>query len=298
MLTELNNRYLEVNASFGSPFVYSLTRRGFYSEINNLLNAVIFGLAHKRQLIVDQSQFDDLDWQCLFATELPFVSAALTERVPAEWIISGIHSPNFRKIRQWAKWRHNIRIPLWFPQMRIWGSMFDVKREIAQALTRPLVAATVPAGLTEPFAAIHIRRGDKTDGYMDGKQQLIIQGDDVDPRTYIDMLMLKSPEIKSIFVMTDNYSMIEDLKQAGPDYSISTLCHPEEMGYYQPAFSSLEPVQKADRIQRLIAETQIAAASSIFLGGYKSNVARFVRLSHAHPDRCLSVDSQKRWLPD
>lgn len=297
MLTELNKRYLEINASFGSPFVYSLTQRGFYSEINNLLNAVIFGLAHKRQLIVDQSQFDDLDWRCLFATELPFVSAELTERVPDEWIISGIHSPNFRKIRQWAKWRHNIRIPLWFPQMRIWGSMFDVKREIAQALTCPLLAATIPAGLTEPFAAMHIRRGDKTDGYMDGKQQLVIQGDDVDPRTYIDMLMLKSPEIKSIFVMTDNFRMIEDLKLAGPGYSISTLCNPEEMGYYQPAFSSLEPEQKADRIQRLIAETQIAAASSVFLGGYRSNVARFVRLRHARPDRCFSVDSQKRWLP-
>lgn len=298
MLTELNSHYLTINSSFGSPFVYSLTRRGFYSEINNLLNAVIYGLAHKRQLIVDQSQFNDLDWQCLFATELPVASSELTEKVPPDWVISGVHSPNFRKIREWAKWRHYIRIPMWFPRMRMWGNMFDVKREVAQMLTRPLVAATFPTGLTEPFAAMHIRRGDKTEGNLNSKQQLIIEGDDVDPRSYIDKLMLKSPEIRSIFVMTDDYKMIEDLKLTGQGYSIFTFCSPEESGYRQPAFSSLEPVQKAARIQRLIAETQIAAASSIFLGGFKSNVARFVRLWHAHPDRCFSVDGQEVWLPD
>lgn len=298
MLTELNNRYLTINSSFDSPFVYRLTRRGFYSEINNLLNAVVFGLAHERQLIVDQSRFSDLDWQCLFATQLPIASSELTEKVPANWVISGLSSRNFHKIRRWAKWRHYSRIPLRFPQMQMGGSMFQVKREIAQMLTRPLVAATFPAGLTEPFAAMHIRRGDKTEGNLNSKHRLIIEGDDIDPRFYIDKLMLKSPEIKSIFVMTDDYRMIEDLKLAGPDYSIFTFCSPEENGYRQPDFSSLEPVQKVDRIQRLIAETQIAAASSIFLGGFKSNVARFVRLWHAHPERCFSVDGQRWWLPD
>lgn len=180
----------------------------------------------------------------------------------------------------------------------MFGSFFQVKRELTQMLTRPLVSATFPVGLTDPFAAIHVRRGDKLEGYSDGNDRLIIEGDHIDPRTYVDKLMFESPEIKSIFIMTDDYRMVDELKQVGRDYLIHTFCSPEETGYRQPEFLPLNPARKTESVQRLIAEVQIAAASSIFLGGYKSNVARFVPLWHACPERCFSVDSQKSWRPN
>ena len=110
--------------------------------------------------------------------------------------------------------------------------------------------------------------------------------------------MTYAPEIKSIFVMTDDYRVIDDFRKVGRDYSIHTLCRREETGYSQLEFSSLDPVRKTDQIRRLIAETQIAASSDVFLGGYKSNVARFVPLWHASPERCLSIDSRKYWVPN
>lgn len=291
------NRYMELNKSFGSPFVYCLTRRGFFSEINNLLNAVAFGLSHRRRIIVGANQFNDLAWHDLFATPLPGASIGTIKKVSVDWYISGVASPKFGTIQHWVSHRHNSRLPLWLPQMRLLGSVFRVKRELTQMFPRPLVSATFPEDLTGPFAAVHIRRGDKTEGYTDTQERLIVEGDHISPRGYIGRLRVEAPEIKSIFVMTDDYRMVEELEQAGPDYSIHTLCRPEQAGYRQPEFSSLDQARKTDEIRRLIAEVHIAASSSIFLGGFKSNVARFVPLWHSKPERCLSVDSWKSWVP-
>ena len=122
-------------------------------------------------------------------------------------------------------------------------------------LTRPLVSATLPAGLTSPFAAVHVRRGDKTEGYTDDRGQIVIEGDEVAPQVYVKRLIPYAPEIKSIFVMTDDYRVIDDFRKVGRDYSIHTLCRREETGYSQLEFSSLDPVRKTDQIRRLIAET-------------------------------------------
>ena len=46
-------------------------------------------------------------------------------------------------------------------------------------------------------------------------------------------------------------------------------------------FSSKTPAVKAENLQRLLSETQIATASDIFVGGFKSNVARFIVLRHS-----------------
>lgn len=268
------DRYLSINKSFGSPFVFCLTGRGFYSEINNLLNAVIYGLVHERRLIVDEALFAGLRWQSLFATNLPAGSAEVIKRVPADWIVTGVSSPNFATIQQWANDQYETQAPLSLPVMNMSGNFFHIKSEIARMLTPPLTSPILPAGLAEPFAAVHIRRGDKTEGYRDGKNNLIIEGEETGPGAYIEKLAGEAPEIRSIFVMTDDFQTVEDLKNIGRDYTICTHCEHEEKGYRQTEFWSLEPTQKTDRIRRLIAEMQIAAASAVFLGGYKSNVAR------------------------
>lgn len=293
------NKYLSVNESFSSPFVFRLTQRGFYSEINNLLNAVMFGLAHERRLVVDENQFGGLEWRNLFATSLPVGTTEVTAEVTADWMISGVFSPGFSAIQKWANDRFTSPGALSFPQLGMSGSFFHVKCELARMLTRPpSLPVVLPAGLAEQFAAVHIRRGDKTEGFVSSKNQFIIEGDEVAPDVYIEKLANEAPEIRSIFVMTDDFKMIEDFRNAGRDYNICTFCEREENGYRQTEFWSLQPAEKTHRVRRLIAEVEIAAASSIFLGGYKSNVARYVPLLHKHPERCFSVDRQTTWHPN
>lgn len=50
-------RYRALNDSFGNPFVFALTDRGFFSEVNNLMDAMTYGLVLWRRLIVDQTAF-------------------------------------------------------------------------------------------------------------------------------------------------------------------------------------------------------------------------------------------------
>ncbi len=292
----LLSRYLTLNESFGSPFVFCLTKRGFYSEANNLLNAVMYGLQKKRRLIVDESQSDIADWTKFFASRLPTTATLSIADVPTEWNIAGAKHANFAKIRNFAERRHRFHLPIYVSDMGMLGRVLQVKRLLAAIITRPAAACEVPAGLAPKFAAFHIRRGDKTNGYRVGRK-LVIEGDSILPHAYLAMLARKAPDIKSIFVMTDDFTVVEEISQVGRGYNVITLCQSHQRGYSQDRFSSMSPVEKADDLKSLIAETQIAAASSIFIGGFKSNVARFVPLWHSNPSMCFSVDGNRHWTP-
>jgi hypothetical protein len=292
----LLSRYLALNESFGAPFVFSLTKRGFYSEANNLLNAAMYGLQKKRQLIVDESRSDIADWSKFFASRLPTTSNLSTAGVSKDWMITSAGHPNFVRIRRFAERRHRLHLPVYIPDLGIFGRVLHVKKVLAAMLTRPHREIRLPASLAPEFAAFHIRRGDKTNGYQVG-QKLIIEGDSVPPQAYLTMLADKAPALKSIFVMTDDFSVVGELSELARGYEVVSLCQPHQRGYSQNRFSTLSTVEKANDLNGLITETQIAAASSIFIGGYKSNVARFIPLWHSNPHRCFSIDGAKRWTP-
>lgn len=282
------DRYLTLNQSYGSPFVFNLTQRGFYSEVNNLLNAVLFGLAKRRRLIVDQSGFEGQHWTDFFTADLPTAPSSLIRTVPKEWLVDGVTHPGFRLIRKWVTRRHT-RFPwLWLPEIGP-GSVFDVKRSVARMLTTPRFSQDIPSELEPPFAAFHIRRGDKLDTR---------EGDHVAASAYVDLLNRKAPEVRSIFVMTDDYRCVEEIQTASPERTVKSFCLPSERGYQQGEFSAMDVERKRASRKQLIAETQIAAASYLFIGGFKSNVARFVTLWHNQPARCFSIDGKKRWPPD
>ena len=170
------DQYLTLNSEFGSPFVFKLTNRGFFSEVNGLLNAIVYGLAFKRRLIVDDAEFEGQRWSHFFSAELPTASEQVMSSIPAEWIVSGCEALHFDTIRTFVRTRHKQWFPLWFPALSLRGSIFRVQRSIAGSIARPRVPALPPTGLRSPYAAFHIRRGDKTEGYFVGSS-LIREGD-------------------------------------------------------------------------------------------------------------------------
>ncbi len=292
----LLSRYLALNESYGAPFVFSLTKRGFYSEANNLLNAAMYGLQKKRRLIVDESQSDIADWSQFFASRLPTTSHLSTAGISKDWMLTSAGHPNFVRIRRFAERRHRLHVPVYIPDLGVFGRVLQVKRLLAAVFTQPYREGQRPTGLAPEYAAFHVRRGDKTNGYRVG-HKLIIEGDTVSPQAYLAMLTQKAPSIKSIFVMTDDFGVVGELSEFARGYDVVSLCQPHQRGYSQNQFSTQSAVEKANDLNGLIAETQIAAASSIFIGGYKSNVARFIPLWHPDPRRCFSVDGARHWTP-
>lgn len=290
--------YLAINASFPNPFLFALTNRGFYSEINNLLNAILFGLATKRRLFVDQSGFADgqLQWSDLYSSELPWSTIEHRPKIDSHWMSLGVQSEGFEAINapvnRWFRWRR-----FFFSRSYGYlGSTRAAKGYLARLFCRPRVLLPCPGSLSTPYAAIHVRRGDKVAGY-DADGRFLVEGDDVPLVSYLQLIRKKAPKVRNLFVMTDDYRVIQGLRSIDETFQIHSFCPPTELGYTQLAFQDLSSSSKTDAIRRLIAEVEIASQSQAFVGCYKSNVSRYIVQVHAHPDRCFSVDAFKKWFP-
>lgn len=290
--------YLQTNAKYPNPFLFSLTSRGFYSEINCLLNAVLFGIITKRRLHVDQSRFAGgaLMWSDVYRSHLPLTTENSRAQTDSAWIITSCESNGFVAIRdRVTRWHRHRRFFL----SRSYGfyrNVFAAKRYLARQLCQPVAPTQWPDELKMPFAAIHVRRGDKTNGYTVGNN-IVIEGDRVPLGNYVSMLRKKAPHVKSLFVMTDDYRVVDDLRSMDSSLAIFTLCQKDEHGYDQGIFDSQAARSKIIGIRRLIAEVEIASQSHIFVGCYKSNVSRYIALTHKHPSRCYSADELKEWTP-
>jgi hypothetical protein len=152
------------------------------------------------------------------------------------------------------------------------------------------------------FAAIHVRRGDKIEGehYIDAsgkKTHGTPEGEMTPLSIYIDLIREHGREVSTIFVMTDDYRAVEELRDLVPPLQVRTLCSENALGYRNDQFYRRPHAERIQSIEGLLAEVRIASQSALFLGPYKSNLSLFVANVHWDPTRCVSVDSQREWMP-
>jgi hypothetical protein len=290
--------YLQINAKYSNPILFSLTDRGFYSEINNLLNAILFGLVAKRRLCVDQSRFANgcLIWSDLFKSQLPWSNGDIPMSIDPLSVISGVESDGFGALRHLIMSWHRKRKFFLSRSYGFYRNVFTAKRHLARQLCQPATHPEWPGSLQVPYAAIHVRRGDKLHGYII-RGNLIVEGEDTPFTDYLSFIRRKAPNLRSLFVMTDDYRVVEDLRSIDPGLDIFTFCQKAEHGYNQVEFNSLGARTKTILARRLISEVGIACNSQMFVGCYRSNVSRYIALTHDHPSQCYSVDGVKSWDP-
>jgi len=104
-------------------------------------------------------------------------------------------------------------------------------------------------------------------------------------------------EVSTIFVMTDDYSAVEELRDLVPALQVRTLCSKNASGYRNDQFYRLSYAKRTRSLEDLLTEVRIASQSALFLGPYKSNLSLFVMNVHRDPTRCVSVDGQREWIP-
>ncbi len=316
-------RYLEINDRSEDPFIFTLTNRGFFSEVNNLLNAIAFGLITKRRLSVVQQRPRGINWSDFFDADLPLQKRRGDVPVDPEWVITGVSSRHFHTIRGeicelWDR-RNRLDIPslglrdmdifqllriladsfCGRRQHRIFGGPVRPARTFAGAIAEQLGALGLQA---KEFAAIHVRRGDK----IEGEQYIGASGKEVhrNPEgemtplsTYIDLMGQHAKEVRTIFVISDDYSAVEELRDLVPAQQVRTLCPKNAAGYYNDRFYRMSRTKRIQSHEGLLAGVRIASQSALFLGPYKSNLSRFVANIHWDPTRCVSVDAQREWTP-
>lgn len=89
--------------------------------------------------------------------------------------------------------------------------------------------------------------------------------------------MKKHSDIKDIFISTDDYSVVEKLKnQYGSKYNIYTLTNKKELGYNQGYFEMSNKNEKYNHLIEFFASIEILLNSKLCFGSYTSNPSIFL----------------------
>jgi hypothetical protein len=297
--------YHRLNQSLGNPFVYALTRRGFFSEVDCLLNAMIFGLLERRRILVDTSGFG-YGWSEFFSAELPTHDEHESSAVAPEWRINGLHTRQaFLDLLAALRDKSLNGVPARVDEIGVDGSIFDLRRRLVSLFCSPRSGRTLAAegrhvaeesGLApDRFAAIHVRRGDKVALKMK-RGALRREAEPIPLTDYLEAARGSPSPLRHLFLMTDDYAIREELATLDHEFAIVSRCPPDSRGYDQSTFLKLGREERVASIRSLLADVHIAAASSLFVGDLSSNVAQFIVTIHPDPTRCVGIGPNKTLL--
>ena len=136
--------------------------------------------------------------------------------------------------------------------------------------------------LPESFIACQIRGGDKSIEY----NLLPIE-------LYIEEIK-KISILRDVFVLTDDFRIISQLRELAPEYCWYTLCQEKEMGYYNSTFAKTEPEVKREQMVRFFASIRIMESATVFLGTITATPSIVIG-TRKYPDGYW-VDFEKDWF--
>ena len=313
--------YQKYNNSFRRRMVCRIgVDCGFFIEMNSMVNAMLYCLAHriKFQLYSDDANFGTgVGWTEYF---LPF----------CEEVHEPIHRQyNFHRMPSWRpilrlcakkktlgpiawKMKKSVKthigrlkaflvygeyvlfaqdVPLKMPQrylipeLGIDGDYSETYALVAHMVWRlqPDILQKEKAykkkiSLPSVYSGIQIRGGDK-----ETETRLI------DGATIIRKLNPRDGD--SLFVLTDDYCLFQDIREEYPCLRLLTLCREDEQGYYHKQFCQKPPQSKKEAIVRLIISVDILLSSLAFVGSITTGPSIFImKLRHKDP-RVQAVES-------
>lgn len=307
-VTKLKERYYALNKSFRKKFVFHLgSDAGFFSEYNNMILAMLYCLSNRIQFILysEDANFGyDKGWRDYF---LPF----------CDEVTGSFHKQyNFRDydfLQQKLSRKDKLKIKLYksvngidFLTQDLWCKLRDRKLEdgiynipeleinnnTLREACRKLITMTwqyTPdvediirnridsLKLPQEYWGFHIRRGDK-----------FIEQDLVGISEYLDKAQDIS-EVRNAFILTDDYRVIAETKNAYPQWTIFTLCKESETGYEHAKFKKKDKSLIKDAHINLFASMDILSNSMCFVGTFGSNPGMYLAM-RMEPEKCISVD--------
>jgi hypothetical protein len=139
----------------------------------------------------------------------------------------------------------------------IWKYQPDVERKINDM--------RCSLNINTPYFGFHIRGGDK-----------FIEADLIKPSDYVEKAKRISSDIKTAFVLTDDYRVIKDLTELYTDWTFHTFCAPTERGYFHKDFQKSSKEFKRDSHIKLFASMDVLADAEQFIGTFSSNPGMYL----------------------
>jgi hypothetical protein len=311
-------RYFDLNKSFQKRLVFRFGgESGFFSEYNNLLLAMIFCLKHKIRFEIysGYSRFAFFDaWsdffenipllhRCLFNKSLnrrPYVielsQESLRQKTFKYRYLAGAYKTlfgvdyltqdlwDFHRDPEFAYATLTVpelgfdKAPLLTVAQKLIGALWRYNARSTSIITDLINNVNLPAD----YISIHVRAGDKS----------------TETKTFdFSEYMVPAERFsnkKAAFILTDDFTVIEQLRVQFPAWHFQTLCQISERGYFHGDFSKLDPAHKYLQHLKLFASVDICAKSSRFIGTYSSNPGMYMGM-RIGPERCFCLDFD-HWL--
>lgn len=121
-------------------------------------------------------------------------------------------------------------------------------------------------GIGGDYTSLYVRRGDKI------KEMELISLDDILAQTTIQ------DDGRTIFVQTDDYSVVKDMKSKFPSCNIMTLTKENASGANNRELVKFTPEQRKEHTEELLISTVVSARANAGWSYHMSNVGMFIKL--------------------
>lgn len=286
--------YNDLNKSFRKKYIFNFgSEGGFYSEFNNMVFGMVYCLKHKYQFILysDNSQFKiRKGWEDFFKPFTDTVNSSFHKRFNKRLTAKTIKPRHYLRWNSFKLFNKDTYLTYElfhsffnnefykeqfdFPELGLKGSLRDVSREIIKMIynfndiTKTEIQTIISQlNLPAKYASIHVRKGDKDTEY-----------DFVPTVNYIKKLNELS-DLNNVFILTDDYSVIEYLQIEFPNIHFYTLVNPEERGYIHSDFRKLNHSKKKFDLTKLFASIEIMRNAEITIGAYTTNPGIFLGMA-------------------
>ena len=301
------DEYRRINKSFKRVLIFKIwLNSGFFSEYNNMILAMLYCLENRIQFklssnganfntqfgwngyfdsfcdsVVDNRlHYRTLDWRYslkLVVKRFDRLAVHSLLSYMSFWKKELLTQDVFGKCRDKLRYRKRHVIPeLGFrgSTQEICSMLVCLTWKYNDSTNKRIKEILKTLSLPDKYVSIHVRRGDK-----------IVESPYYSLERYFEKLGTKN---KNLFVATDDYTVIEDIKKKYPDWNVWTLCSPLERGYVQ-SVADKESFQEKDRNMILLFATmEILNRSERFVGTYNSNIGMFQGMRN--PSICNGVD--------
>ncbi|MDR1091151.1 MAG: hypothetical protein LBL79_08765 [Prevotella sp.] len=305
---KLRRNYYILNKSFKKKFIFHLgSDAGFFSEYNNMILAILYCLVNRIQFVLysEDANFGyNKGWRDYF---LPFCDEVndnfhrkynfrdydfLRQRLSRKdklktRVYKLLNGVNFLTQDLWLRIRDRSHEDEIYnvPELGIINSSFrDACRSLItmtwtyEAETGSMIKNKIESlNLPAEYIGFHIRRGDKN-----------IEHKSTGTNLYFEKI--KDPDIRNIFISTDDYNVILEVKNdLYTHWNFFSLCREDQVGYDHKQYKKLDKSRIKEEQTDLLISIDILSNSHHFIGTFSSNIGMFMGMRMG-AKKSVSVD--------
>ena len=283
--------YARANDAFSRSVVFKVgSGAGFFSEIGGMIESMMYCFHHKIRFTIFADTFAGPEgWESFFEPFCPINHNRLNNRVNGRLALGNGIKPRLMVealkrstgadlLTADVFWKANgefkTSVVVDWPEFGIHGTTWPEYHKLFplalrfNAETRAAVdAVKARLPLPRPNYSIHIRSGDKV---TEQSELLTVP-------FCIEQIESTKPDVQNLFVLTDDYTNIEELRRLRPAWNVLTLTSPEERGYWNAEFFAMPWEKRRENLIEFFAIVEICVESDFHFGCEHSNISHVIR---------------------